>query len=138
MFRIFDFRIMPDFGGGQSLLYDGYVEGRFHPAAKLRAGKFKPPLGLERLQSAIDMVFVERAAPTLLVPNRDVGVQLGGEFAGGKLDYAVRSVQRRDRRSARRHRRRPTPRRSTRGSSGVRSSPPTEALHRSTSVSGSA
>ena len=89
LFRIFDFKIMPDFGNGQSQLYDAYVEGRFHPAAKVRAGKYKPPLGLERLQSATDTVFVERAAPTLLVPNRDVGVQLGGDLAAGRLEYAV-------------------------------------------------
>jgi phosphate-selective porin OprO/OprP len=89
IYKIFDFKIMPDFGNGQSLLYDGYVEGRFHPAAKVRAGKFKPPLGLERLQSATDLLFVERAAPTLLVPNRDVGVQLGGDLAAGTLEYAV-------------------------------------------------
>ena len=87
--KIFDFKIMPDFGGGQSLLYDGYVEGRFSKAFRLRAGKFKPPIGLERLQSATDIVFIERAAPTLLVPSRDLGVQLGGELAGSKLEYAV-------------------------------------------------
>lgn len=89
LYRIFDFRVMPDFGGGQSLLYDGYVEARFSKAAKVRAGKFKPPVGMERLQSATDLVFVERGAPTLLVPSRDIGVQLGGELVGGKLEYAV-------------------------------------------------
>ena len=46
----FDFKLMPDFGQGQSVLYDAYVDVRFIPALKLRAGKFKPPIGLERLQ----------------------------------------------------------------------------------------
>ena len=46
---------------------------------KFRFGKFKPPVGLERLVSDSDMLFVERALPTDLVPNRDVGVQVYGE-----------------------------------------------------------
>jgi phosphate-selective porin OprO/OprP len=89
VYKIFDFKFMPDFGGGQSMLYDGYVEARFSNRLRLRAGKFKPPVGLERLQSATDLVFVERGAPTLLVPSRDLGLQLGGELAGGRLEYAL-------------------------------------------------
>jgi phosphate-selective porin OprO/OprP len=89
VYKIFDFKFMPDFGGGQSVLYDGYVEARFSNRLRLRAGKFKPPVGLERLQSATDLAFVERGAPTLLVPSRDLGLQIGGELADGKLDYAV-------------------------------------------------
>lgn len=88
VFKIFDFRIMPDFAQGQTVLFDGYLEGRFHPAFKVRAGKFKPPVGLERLQSATDIFFVERALPTSLVPNRDVGIQISGDVANG-LNYAV-------------------------------------------------
>ncbi len=89
LWRIFDFRIMPDFGGATSALFDGYVEGRFSKAFRVRAGKFKPPLGLERLRSATDLDFVERAAPTALAPSRDVGVQVGGETLGGRLEYQV-------------------------------------------------
>jgi phosphate-selective porin OprO/OprP len=89
LYKIFDFRLMPDFGGGTTVLQDGYLEARFTPALRLRAGKFKPPVGLERLQSATDIVFVERALPTALVPNRDLGLQLSGDLAGGKLSYAV-------------------------------------------------
>lgn len=87
LFKIFDFRIMPDFAQGQTVLFDGYLEGRFHPAFKVRAGKFKPPVGLERLQSATDIFFVERAFPTSLVPSRDVGIQVSGDVSG--FNYAV-------------------------------------------------
>lgn len=87
VWKIFDFRVMPDFGGTSSTLFDGYVEGRFNPAFRVRAGKFKPPLSLERLQSATDLVFVERGAANALAPQRDIGVQVGGEWAGGKLEY---------------------------------------------------
>ena len=87
VWKIFDFRIMPDFGGTSSTLFDGYVEGKFNPAFRVRAGKFKPPLSLERLQSATDLMFVERGAANALAPQRDLGVQVGGELAGGKLEY---------------------------------------------------
>lgn len=88
-FKIFDFRIMPDFGGGTASLQDGYLDARFLESLKLRAGKFKEPFGIERLQSATDIRFVERALPTNLVPNRDVGAQLHGDLFSGALNYAV-------------------------------------------------
>ncbi|HSS79531.1 MAG TPA: porin, partial [Thermoanaerobaculia bacterium] len=87
--KIFDFRIMPDFGAGQTVLQDAYIEGRFSPAFRVRAGKFKPPVGLERLQSGADLLFVERALPTNLVPNRDLGVQIAGDFGGGVASYQI-------------------------------------------------
>ncbi|HEX3128251.1 MAG TPA: porin [Thermoanaerobaculia bacterium] len=89
VFKIFDFRIMPDFAQGTTVLQDGYLEGRFSPAFRVRAGKFKPPVGLERLQSATDILFVERAFPTALVPNRDMGIQLSGDLAGGSVNWAA-------------------------------------------------
>ncbi len=94
VWKIFDFRIMPDFGGTSSTLFDGYVEGRFSNAFRVRAGKFKPPLSLERLQSATDLMFIERGAANALAPQRDLGVQVGGELAGGKLGVSSRLVQR--------------------------------------------
>ncbi|MES1245753.1 MAG: porin [Acidobacteriota bacterium] len=89
VFKIFDFRIMPDFAQGTTVLQDGYLEGRFSPAFRVRAGKFKPPVGLERLQSATDILFIERAFPTALVPNRDMGVQISGDLAGGGVTWAA-------------------------------------------------
>ena len=47
---IYDFRFMPDFGQGRTVIQDAYVTARFHPAAQLTVGKFKSPVGLERLQ----------------------------------------------------------------------------------------
>ncbi len=80
-FKIFDFRVMSDFGGGTAVVQDAYVDARFSKVFNLRAGKQKPPLGQERLLSATDILFIERALPTALVPNRDVGVQAYGELA---------------------------------------------------------
>ncbi len=89
LYKRFGFRLMADFGSGATLLQDAYAEWTFGPAAVLRAGKLKAPFGLERLQSATDIAFVERALPTGLAPNRDAGVQLAGQLAGGKLEYAA-------------------------------------------------
>jgi phosphate-selective porin OprO/OprP len=87
--NIYDFRFTPDFGGGKAIVQDAYVTARFKPWAQVTAGKFKVPIGLERIQSANDTRFVERAFPTSLVPNRDIGVQLGGDVAGGVFNYNV-------------------------------------------------
>lgn len=89
VFQRFEFRIMPDFGEGKTVLQDAYLGAAFAPWAKVRVGKFKEPFGLERLQSATDILFVERALPTNLVPNRDVGVQFHGELLDGALNYAL-------------------------------------------------
>jgi phosphate-selective porin OprO/OprP len=85
----YNFRIMPDFGGGETELFDAYIEMTHFPEASLRVGKFKVPFGLERLQSATSLMFLERGFPTSLGPNRDVGIQLSGEFREGLLSYAV-------------------------------------------------
>jgi phosphate-selective porin OprO and OprP len=87
--RYFEFRIMPDFGGSSPTLYDAYWDGKFAPEFTVRAGKFKPPVGLERLQSATDVGFAERGLPTNLVPNRDIGLQLAGDISEGLLAYQV-------------------------------------------------
>jgi phosphate-selective porin OprO/OprP len=85
----FDFYFMSDFGGGTATIQDAYVDARFSPLFSVRVGKFKPPVGLERLQSGANIPFVERAAPTSLVPNRDVGIQVHGEAGAGVFAYAV-------------------------------------------------
>ncbi|HWL85554.1 MAG TPA: porin, partial [Polyangiaceae bacterium] len=87
--RNFSFRIMPDFGGGTTVLYDAYAEARAADEFAVTAGKFKPDVGLERIQVEPATYFVERGMPTSLVPARDVGVAVHGEFFGGKLGYSV-------------------------------------------------
>jgi phosphate-selective porin OprO/OprP len=85
--NIYDFKFMPDFGQGRTVIQDAYVNARFKPGAQLQLGKFKAPIGLERLQSANDMRWVQRGFPTSLVTNRDIGLQLAGDFAGGRFSY---------------------------------------------------
>jgi phosphate-selective porin OprO/OprP len=86
---IYDFRFTPDFGQGRTVIQDAYVTGRFNPSFQMTAGKFKAPVGLERLQSANDLRFVARAFPTSLAPNRDLGLQVAGKLVDSRLDYAV-------------------------------------------------
>lgn len=87
--RHFEFQIMPDFGGGTTVLQDAWLDFKPSPKLRVRVGKYKSPVGLERLQSATALTFVERAFPTLIVPNRDVGIMVHGELAGGIVAYAA-------------------------------------------------
>lgn len=85
--RYFDFYVNPDFGGGTAVLQDAYLDVRFTSKLRVRAGKIKSPFGIERLQSGQSLLFVERALPNNIVPNRDVGLQLHGELAQGTIGY---------------------------------------------------
>jgi phosphate-selective porin OprO/OprP len=87
--RYFEFRLMPDFGGTSPTIFDAYWDGKFAPEFTVRAGKFKPPIGLERLQSATDILFAERGLPTNLVPSRDVGLQVAGDLSEGLFAYQI-------------------------------------------------
>jgi len=85
---------MPDFAGTSSTanntkIFDAYADYKFNNAAKIRVGKFKPPVGLEELQPDADVVFNERGYAASLAPARDVGIQLSGEILPDVLEYQV-------------------------------------------------
>lgn len=92
----FDYRLMLDFpsgsptsAGNNGLVQDAYLNTRIYPWFQVQVGKFKEPVGLERLQSGANLLFIERNYPTQLVPNRDVGLQLHGDLLGNTLRYEV-------------------------------------------------
>lgn len=86
----FSIRLTPDFAGDRVTLADGYIDAAFAPWLTVRAGRFKTPFGIERLQSGSELLFVERALTDNLIPGRDLGVQLSGEaFAGVGYAFAV-------------------------------------------------
>ena len=87
LFGLTDFMLVPDFGNNTVALFDAYADTHPFPWLRLRVGKFKGPVGLERLQSDADIVFVERALSQNLSPQREVGVELWGEIAGGVVRY---------------------------------------------------
>ncbi len=90
LYKDFSFLFVPDFGGtGGAQIFDAYLNYSYNPALQLRAGKFKSPVGLEQLQSDSDLLFNERALPTALVPNRDIGFQVYGEILGATISYAA-------------------------------------------------
>jgi phosphate-selective porin OprO/OprP len=85
--KYLELRLQPDFAQGTTVLFDAYSDVKVSPAFAVRVGKFKPSVDLERLQSASDIVFAERALATNLAPNRDIGLQLSGELSGGVLAW---------------------------------------------------
>jgi phosphate-selective porin OprO/OprP len=85
--KYLEFRVQPDFGQGTTVLFDAYTDVKIAPAFAVRAGKFKPAVDLERYQAASDIVFAERALPTNLAPNRDVGLQLSGDIGSGAFTW---------------------------------------------------
>lgn len=96
VFEKYDYRVMLDFGSGASasaanngFVQDAYLNARFLAPLQLQAGKFKEPVGLERLQSGANLLFVERGFPTQLVPNRDAGFQAHGDVRDELVGYAI-------------------------------------------------
>ncbi|MBE0458270.1 MAG: OprO/OprP family phosphate-selective porin [Pseudoalteromonas sp.] len=69
------FRILPEFGEViRSRLLDAYVDWRVSEHNFFRIGKFKAPVGLERVQSVPRLTFLERGLSDNIVPNRDAGI----------------------------------------------------------------
>ncbi len=84
-----DARLMPDFGQNKAYVVDAYVDVHPFPWLRLTGGKFKPSVGLERIQTEASIKFIERALPTDVVPSRDVGAQLWGQVADGAFEYEL-------------------------------------------------
>jgi len=102
VFKNYGFRFTPEFaesgdGSGTSgitqnkvRVIDAYLDIKHNPEASLRIGKFKPFVGLERLQGAADIKFIERSyVSNNILPNRDLGVSLYGDVADKKMNYAI-------------------------------------------------
>lgn len=83
------FRFTAEFADSTATLLDGYTDVTLTKGHQLRLGRFKGPVGLERLQSVSAIALAERSFPTELVPQRDLGAQLQGAFGGGVVSYAV-------------------------------------------------
>jgi phosphate-selective porin OprO/OprP len=98
VFDRFDYRFMPDFGSGNvnnsspgnnALLDDAYVNARVFPEAQVQVGKFKSPVGLERLQSTAELLFNETGFATQLTPNYDLGVEIHNQLFNSPINYAI-------------------------------------------------
>jgi len=89
VYKYIDYFIRPDFGQGSVVLYEAYAQLNYVPHFAIRVGKFKPAVGLERLQSDDDTSFIERGLPTLLVPSRAIGFQIAGDIIDHRLGYQL-------------------------------------------------
>jgi phosphate-selective porin OprO/OprP len=85
--RRFEFYFNPDVAGGTLVLQDAYFDTIFAPVFRIRVGKGKTPFGLERLHPGSNLTFFDRALPTALVPNRDIGIQVLGDVSSGLVTY---------------------------------------------------
>jgi phosphate-selective porin OprO/OprP len=82
LFSLVDYRLVADFAGGTVQIMEAYLD--LHPREwlRLRAGKYKGVIGLERLQSDADLPVLERALDQNLSSQREFGAQLWGNVAG--------------------------------------------------------
>jgi phosphate-selective porin OprO/OprP len=87
--KLIGVRLTPEFAGAGATIVDAYLDLKLSPLYTVRMGKVKGPVGLERLQSGGSTMFIERAYPTELAPNRDIGLMLQGDYDGGVLSYAL-------------------------------------------------
>ena len=87
--RYFDFKVMPDFGNGTTIIQDAYLDVNLSPAFRVRAGKDKTPVGYELLIGDAFLLFPERSLASSLVPNRDVGFQVQGDLHDRRWSYAA-------------------------------------------------
>lgn len=87
--KYFDYKVMPDLGGGQVVMQDAYLDLRFSPRFRFRMGKDKEPVGYELLIGDAYVLFPERSLASTLVPNRDTGIQFMGDLAANKVTYSA-------------------------------------------------
>lgn len=94
----FDYRLMADFGSGNvssssvgnnALLDDAFVNARLGPDVQVQVGKYKSPVGLERLQSTAELTFIETGYPTQMTPNYDLGAEVHNNLFNAPINYAI-------------------------------------------------
>ena len=94
----FDYRLMADFGSGgvasstagnNAILDDAYLNARPWRNFQVQVGKFKSPVGLERLQSTAELLFIETGFATQLTPNYDLGAEVHNTLFNTPINYAI-------------------------------------------------
>jgi phosphate-selective porin OprO/OprP len=83
------FRLMPDFAGSTTRIFDAHADYKLNDAVQFRFGKFKTPVSLERLQSPGDMFAIERGHPSNLAPSRDFGFMVYGNPVPDIVEYQL-------------------------------------------------
>ena len=89
VFDYFEFRLLPDFGQGQSRIQDSYLNIHYVDWFQIQAGKFKEPVCYEELIQDRFVPTLERSLIDQIVPARDIGVMIHGQkLLDDSLDYA--------------------------------------------------
>jgi phosphate-selective porin OprO/OprP len=80
-----------DFGAsGRPSFLDVWLEiNELHAGSNLRIGHFRQPIGMDALVSTRELVFLERALPFALVPNRQTGALMHGTAVDNVMSWAV-------------------------------------------------
>ena len=86
--RHFEYYWNLDFAGNVLTLRDAYFDTVFSRALHVRVGKMKAPFSYDRLLLVSQTLFIERGMSTSVAPDRDTGVQVFGDLAGGVVSYA--------------------------------------------------
>jgi phosphate-selective porin OprO/OprP len=90
VFNYYEFRLLPDFGLGKTVIQDSYLNVHYVDAFQLEAGKFKEPVSYEQLIQDRFVPTLERSLIDQIVPARDVGVMVHGQkLLGNRFDYAI-------------------------------------------------
>ena len=96
LWKYLDFRFMPDFGTldaqntrNTAIIADAWFNINVQKEFQIQIGKFKPPGGLEMLQAAQNIMFIERGTPQQLQPNRQLGFMPNGLLFDDTLNWAV-------------------------------------------------
>ncbi len=90
LFKYYEFRFLPDFGQGTTIVQDAYMNIHYWDAFQLEAGRFKQPISYEQLIQDRYVPTLERSVIDQLVPARDLGAMVHGEdVLANRLDYAV-------------------------------------------------
>ncbi|MEI6284510.1 MAG: porin [Opitutae bacterium] len=84
-----DYQITGEYAGSSATILDANFTLTYAPELQFKIGRFKVPLGLEQLQSDASALFVERSLVSQVAPNRDIGVQVGGDLDKGTISYAI-------------------------------------------------
>jgi phosphate-selective porin OprO/OprP len=90
MFKYYEFRFLPDFGLGKTVLEDAYLNIHYWDQFEFEVGKFKQPFSYEQLIQDRFVPTLERSIIDQLVPQRDEGVMVHGyKLFEDRFDYGV-------------------------------------------------
>ncbi len=87
--KYWEFQFMPDFGQGQVVLQDAWINAGYFTEAQFQLGKYKANMDLERIQSDPALELIQRSQIQNLVLNRDIGAQVQGLLFDRRVAYAL-------------------------------------------------